>query len=79
MLRPSNGLVMGNCMEPHGGKINRQPRLTRPIAQRSALNELQLQKRKPLQDDRVALAAMGGAQDRFGDGLNVTGMDRLGK
>jgi hypothetical protein len=32
-----------------------------------------------LQDDRVALSAMSRAQDRFGDGLNVTGMNRLGK
>jgi hypothetical protein len=25
MLRPNNGSVMGSCMEPRSGKINRQP------------------------------------------------------
>ena len=43
------------------------------------MNELQLHQRKSLQDDRVALSAMGRAQDRFGKGLNVTGVYRLGK
>ena len=64
-------------MEPRRGKINRQP--DRPIAQRSAPRELQFHQCKSLQDDRVSLSAMGRAQDRFGDSLNVAGMDGLGK
>jgi hypothetical protein len=48
-------------------------------ANRSTPSELQFQQGKSLQDGGIALAAMGRAQDRFGDGLNVTGMNRLGK
>lgn len=44
-----------------------------------APNDLQLHQRKPLQDLRITFALGGGAQDGFGDELNVRGMDRLGK
>jgi len=66
-------------MEPGGGKINRQPVSTLLIARRSASRELQFHQGKPLQDGGIALPAMGSAQDRFGEGLNMAGMDRLGK
>jgi len=49
------------------------------MVQASAPRELQFQQGKPLQNGGVALAAMGFAQDRFGDGLNMAGMHRLGK
>ena len=59
------------------GPPTRIHELMRPAS--LAPNDLQLQQCEPLQDLRVALALVGGAQDRFRDALNMRGMDGLGK